>query len=138
MTDIQRLQLLLHARTLRLHQIYQVQSQQIDLSLHAYHNDPEAVTLLTELFAEWGVAVDQGVFNHHLESQVQHFQEMHGVHPADGIVRHDTWAALATAIEGEISDLNHQMQSAEGGDHHAAGAGGSHDHSGYATHQQAW
>lgn len=114
MSEHDVLQKMLHDRTERLHQC---QAQHAELSLHGAHNDAHALALLTDLFAGWGAWVQPGIFDEHLFEQVSQFQSNHGVHPADGVVRQSTWAALADALAYEVGELQHKVAAA-GHDHH--------------------
>jgi hypothetical protein len=114
MSELDVLQKMLHERTEYLHRC---QAQQAELSLHGMHNDPQALALLTDLFAGWGAWVQHGVFDEHLHEQVGQFQANHGVHPADGVVRSDTWAALAAALATEVGELQHKVAAAGHGHH---------------------
>jgi hypothetical protein len=115
MTELERLRRSLHERTEYLHRC---QGEHAELSAHSQHNDPHALSLLTELFAGWGAWVEHGVFEGNLESQVRTFQDHHSVHPADGVVRSSTWAALAAMLQSEVADLEHKVAEAGHGQHH--------------------
>jgi murein L,D-transpeptidase YcbB/YkuD len=117
MTELEVLRHTLHERTERLHRC---QGEHAVLSAHNSHNDPHALSLLTEVFANWGAWVEHGVFDDKLESQVRQFQDSWGVQPADGVVRRSTWAALGAALQAEVADLERNVAQAAGqGPHHA-------------------
>ena len=115
MTELEVLRHTLHERTERLHRC---QVEHAELSVHNPHNDPHALSLLTELFANWGAWVEHGVLDERLESQVRQFQDARGVYSADGVVRRSTWAALGAALQAEVADLEHTVaEAAEHGQH---------------------
>lgn len=115
MSELEILQKMLHERADYLHRC---QQQHAELSLHGRHNDPQALALLTDLFAGWGAWVQHGVFDDHLREQVAQFQSNHGL-PADGVVAASTWAALANALALEVDQLQHKVAAAAAhGEHH--------------------
>jgi peptidoglycan hydrolase-like protein with peptidoglycan-binding domain len=115
MTEADVLQKMLDERTDRLHRC---QAQHAELSAGNRHNDPQALSLLTELFENWGGWVQHGVFDHNLTELVHQFQDTHGVHPADGVVRASTWAGFAAMLQAEVTDLTHKVAAASGHGHH--------------------
>jgi hypothetical protein len=134
MSEYEVLQQLVHEQEQRLHV---VQGLHAELSVHNPHNDTFAVRRVTEVLAAWG-PVNQGVFDEYLEGLVKQLQEAYGIHPADGVVRAETWAALCAEIQNHLTDLQHKMAAAEhanpnhgtfghdGGGHDGGGHGGGH------------
>jgi hypothetical protein len=110
-----------------------LQGQHPDLSLTNPHNDSYSLHLLTDVLAPWA-NLRSGVFDDTLEATVRQFQEHYGVHPADGVVRESTWAALVMAEQHTVSELEHKVQATAGqangydpdGRHHSHHGGPQH------------
>jgi hypothetical protein len=76
----------------------------------AAHGDLDGFHLLVEVFHSWGISMPDNFYGHGQQGadQVRAFQEQHGIHPADGVVRNDTWQAIALVLQYQLDDLEHR------------------------------